>query len=82
MGYADLKAEPTFSGMPKSCEDLIGIGHTSFSSGLYPILGETFVEMVYCDFDISSNSQGKNLLIGTFAACYYTYCLGYYKITV
>jgi hypothetical protein len=61
MGYADLKAEPTFSGMPKSCEDLIGIGHTTFSSGLYPILGQTFVELVYCDFDKSSNNKGKNL---------------------
>jgi hypothetical protein len=59
LGYADLKAEPTYFGMPKSCADLRGIGHTTFSSGLYPILGEKFVEMVYCDFDKSSNGNGN-----------------------
>ncbi|XP_046634546.1 uncharacterized protein LOC124313779 [Daphnia pulicaria] len=56
MGYADLKPEPTFAGLPRSCDDLLGIGHTTFSSGFYPILGETFVEMVYCNFDTSPKS--------------------------
>jgi hypothetical protein len=44
--------------MPKSCADLKGIGHTLFSSGLYPVLGQKLVEMVYCDFDKSPNSNG------------------------
>ena len=61
MGYADLKPEPTFFGLPRSCKDLLEIGHTTFSSGFYPILGETFVEMVYCNFDTLTNSTiGKN----------------------
>jgi hypothetical protein len=58
VGYADLKPEPTHSGMPTSCTDLRGIGHTSFSSGFYPIMGEKLVEMVYCEFPISPQKEG------------------------
>ncbi|EFX85587.1 hypothetical protein DAPPUDRAFT_237752 [Daphnia pulex] len=64
MGYADLKPEPRYFGVPKSCADLKDIGHTTFSSGLYPIFGDKFVEMVYCDFDKPSIMIGLQRNIG------------------
>ena len=65
IGYADLKPEPTYYGLPKSCEDLRGIGHTSFSSGMYPIMGEKRVEVVYCEFTKSQDEQGPTKLFSS-----------------
>jgi hypothetical protein len=48
--------------MPKSCADLRGIGHTSFSSGMYSIMGKNIVEMVYCDFTKSLDEEGFTTL--------------------
>jgi hypothetical protein len=48
---AELKNKTVSStsiyGMPKSCHDLKRMGH--ILSGIYPVRGDTNIEMVFCD---------------------------------
>ncbi len=47
----------TFSGLPKSCEDLWFIGHTL--NGFYSVMGSAKMESVYCDFTKLPDDAGK-----------------------
>jgi hypothetical protein len=50
----------TFSGLPKSCEDLWLIGHTL--SGFYSVMGSAMMESVYCDFTKLPDDAGKRFI--------------------
>jgi hypothetical protein len=56
IGYAEVKPKPTYFGIPTSCANLKGTGHTS--SGLYSVMGSTMVETVFCDFNKLPNDSG------------------------
>jgi hypothetical protein len=47
----------TFSGLPKSCQDLWLIGHTL--NGFYSVMGSAMMESVYCDFTKFSGDEGN-----------------------
>jgi hypothetical protein len=47
----------TFSGLPKSCQDLRLIGHTL--NGFYSVMGSAKMESVYCDFTKLPDDTGK-----------------------
>ena len=57
IGYTEVKPKPTYFGIPKSCANLKGTGHTS--SGLYSIMGTSKVESVFCDFTKLPNDSGS-----------------------
>ncbi|EFX82829.1 hypothetical protein DAPPUDRAFT_316370 [Daphnia pulex] len=52
----------TFSGLPKSCQDLWLIGHTL--NGFYSVMGSTMMESVYCDFTKLPDDTGFQKWIG------------------
>jgi hypothetical protein len=47
----------TFSGLPKSCQDLWLIGHTL--NGFYSVMGSAKMESVYCDFTKLDGDEGN-----------------------
>ncbi len=53
------KEEVTKGKMPTSCEELALIGHSL--NGFYAVQGEgkKKIETVYCDFNLSPNTEGK-----------------------
>jgi hypothetical protein len=52
-----LVCTATFSGLPKSCQDLRLIGHTL--NGFYSVMGSAKMESVYCDFTKLSGDEGN-----------------------
>ncbi|XP_046458942.1 uncharacterized protein LOC124205541 isoform X1 [Daphnia pulex] len=52
----------TFSGLPKSCQDLRLIGHTL--NGFYSVMGSAKMESVYCDFSKLPDDAGFQKWIG------------------
>ncbi|XP_046645838.1 uncharacterized protein LOC124336182 [Daphnia pulicaria] len=57
-----LVCTATFSGLPKSCQDLRLIGHTL--NGFYSVMGSAKMESVYCDFTKLSGDEGFQKWIG------------------
>ncbi|XP_046648260.1 uncharacterized protein LOC124338218 isoform X1 [Daphnia pulicaria] len=62
IGYAEVKPKPTYFGIPTSCANLKGTGHTS--SGLYSVMGSTMVETVFCDFTKTTGDPAFQTWIG------------------
>ena len=61
LGRFICSGKPSVNGIPKSCVDLLRIGHTL--TGLYSVAGKGRVESVYCNFDKLSTDPSKNLLV-------------------
>lgn len=56
LGRFECSGKVFISGMPKSCADLRGFGHTL--NGMYLVMGINSIENVFCDFSKLQNEQG------------------------
>ena len=61
LGRIICSGNPSVNGMPKSCVDLLRLGHTL--TGLYSVAGDGRVESVYCDFSKLSTDPSKNFFV-------------------
>ena len=61
LGRIICSGNPSVNGMPKSCVDLLRLGHTL--TGLYSVAGDGRVESVYCDFSKLSTEPSKNFFV-------------------
>lgn len=53
----DISLRQGMSSLPRSCQDLKNNGHTS--SGIYSIVGTTFMENVFCNFCKTTSDASK-----------------------
>lgn len=65
---SDVEVRQATTKIPRSCQDLRCMGQ--IISGLYSVMGNTSVEMVFCDFSKPANDPSKyreKILIEKFA---------------